>query len=144
MDYNWTALHEAADRGNTPLVRHIVQLAGEKGKALMDLGEYCAKTPLMLASWHFETAEALIDLGADVNLGGHGKETALLRLIHSEHIAIQTLLIRRKAVVAADTLSDGERMAIIELARQVQETPQAIANSTGLLPPLAKIVDQYL
>ncbi len=151
VGYGCTALHRAAKQRNAPLVRHIVQLAGEKGKALMDYGDYGVETPLMLAIQDYQpgpspikTVEALIELGADVNLSDGWKKTALGCAIQHGNIAIQTLLIRRKAVVARGSISDEERRAILELARQVQETSQVVANSTGLLPPLAKIVDQYL
>jgi ankyrin repeat protein len=61
-----TLLAKAARTGNTPLIRHIVQL----GNRCLDIGDEVGRTPLYLAieDNHLEAARALVELGSDVNL----------------------------------------------------------------------------
>ncbi|XP_016422466.1 ankyrin repeat and SOCS box protein 2-like [Sinocyclocheilus rhinocerous] len=94
---DWTALHEAAHRGQTHCVRTLLTDPG----VCVDKRTLQEQTPLMLAvhGGHLECVRSLLEAGADPDISNKNKETPLYKACEQESISVVKLLLASGAAV---------------------------------------------
>ncbi|RXN22846.1 ankyrin repeat and SOCS box 2-like protein [Labeo rohita] len=94
---DWTALHEAAHRGQT----HCVQALLKDPRVCVDKRTLQEQTPLLLAvhGRHLDCVRSLLEAGADPDINNKNKETPLYKACEQECISTVRLLLAFGATV---------------------------------------------
>lgn len=116
----WTALHEAASKGNIDIIRALIKAGAVVNS---QTGDYWKSTPLVIAvgTGHIEPVKLLLDTGADINLPGWNDETPLFSAVEDGQLDMVRILLSRGA--KPDVVS-SKRGTLLNVALK-DKTPNA-------------------
>jgi|GEM_PF-6793583 len=120
-----TVLATSAEKGNTNLVIYIMGIPN--ALTSLNAGDNSGRTPFhaSVENGHYETARALINLKADVNIAKKDWSTPLFTAAKKGDLLMIKLLLQNKAVIAigmtAPALNAQEKQWIVKVQKEIQD-----------------------